>query len=237
MDRTQFTFYESFARAIRRIRKPSDRAAAYDAIIDYALYGTEPDLDNLPDSVCIVFDLIKPNLDTSRRKAAGGKNGRPEKDAGKIEERSEKDTGNKKKKENKKEGEKEKEKENECSVSPLTPQKRESMIGEGLEGRGGDLIIAASEWVQYKGERREPYKETGLKSLITQIRKAADEYGDDAVIDVIRRSMSANYQGIVFDWLKKQKQTASQRKYTTAAEYVPPKPKSVSDVWDMVNKI
>lgn len=54
----------------------------------------------------------------------------------------------------------------------------------------------------YKGERREEYKPVGLQSLVTQITKAAEEYGEAAMIDVITRSMAANYKGIVFDWLK-----------------------------------
>ena len=78
MEREQFTFYASFAKAIQRIRKPADRAAAYDAIIGYALYGTSPDLTKLPDVVGLVFDLVKTNLDVSRRTAEGGKKGRSE---------------------------------------------------------------------------------------------------------------------------------------------------------------
>ena len=41
--RTQFTFYESFYKAISRIKKKADRADAYDAICKYALTGIEPD--------------------------------------------------------------------------------------------------------------------------------------------------------------------------------------------------
>lgn len=105
MEREQFTFYASFARAIQRIRKAADRAAAYDAIVNYALFEVEPDLDNMPDSVCIVFDLIRPNLDTSRRKAQGGKAVRQAEDAAKIPQRPDEDSANKnkKEKENKKE--------------------------------------------------------------------------------------------------------------------------------------
>lgn len=119
MEREQFTFYASFAKAIQRIRKAADRAAAYDAIVNYALYEQQPDLDKLPDSVCIVFDLIRPNLDTSRRKAQGGKATRQTEDAAKMRERQTGDTGNKYKKE--KEGEKEKEIENECYTTPTPP--------------------------------------------------------------------------------------------------------------------
>lgn len=73
MDRTQFTFYESFYKAVSRIKDPEARAMAYDTICSYALYGTEPDMDFLPDTAAIAFELTKPNLDASRRKAENGK--------------------------------------------------------------------------------------------------------------------------------------------------------------------
>lgn len=73
--RSQFTFYDSFYRALSRIRKKADRADAYDAIVAYALLGEEPDLDKLSDAAAIAFEVIRPNLDASRRKAASGKQG------------------------------------------------------------------------------------------------------------------------------------------------------------------
>ena len=74
-DRSQFTFYDSFYRALKRIKKKADRADAYDAIVSYALLGEEPDLENMPDAAAIAFEVIRPNLDASRRKAANGKKG------------------------------------------------------------------------------------------------------------------------------------------------------------------
>ena len=73
--RSQFTFYDSFYRAVSRIKKKADRADAYDAIVAYALMGEEPDMDKLPDAAAIAFEVIRPNLDASRRKAASGKQG------------------------------------------------------------------------------------------------------------------------------------------------------------------
>lgn len=70
--RSQFTFYDSFAKAGCRIRKKTDRCAFYDALIEYALYGVLPDLESLPDVVALAFELVRPNLDASRRKAGGG---------------------------------------------------------------------------------------------------------------------------------------------------------------------
>lgn len=75
MGRKQFTFYESFYSALRRIRKKADRADAYDAIANYALLGQEPDLDSLPDAAAIAFELIRPTLDASVRKAESGRTG------------------------------------------------------------------------------------------------------------------------------------------------------------------
>lgn len=74
-ERSQFTFYDSFYRALKRIKKKADRADAYDAIVTYALLGEEPDLENMPDAAAIAFEVIRPNLDASRRKAANGKKG------------------------------------------------------------------------------------------------------------------------------------------------------------------
>lgn len=75
MGRLQFTFYESFHKALDRIKKKADRADAYDAICRYALYGEVPDLDKLPDAAAIAFELIRPTLDASRRKAEVGAKG------------------------------------------------------------------------------------------------------------------------------------------------------------------
>ena len=119
MDRGQFTFYASFATALRRLKRKNERCDAYDAIVNYALFGVEPEEGTLPDAVMIAFELIRPNLDASRRKALGGKNGIP-KDTGKIAERYEKDSGNKREKENEIETETETETEIETEIETET---------------------------------------------------------------------------------------------------------------------
>lgn len=119
MDRKQFTFYESFASALARIKSKAARCDAYDAICNFALYGIEPDLDSIPDAAAIAFDLIRPTLEASKRKAENGKRG------GKTEA-NEKQTVSKteanrkqtvSEKENEKENEKEGEIENECYIA------------------------------------------------------------------------------------------------------------------------
>lgn len=117
MERTQFTFYESFYKAISRIKKKPDRAVAYDAICAYALYGTEPDLNTLPDAAAIAFELVRPNLDASRRRAVSGKQGgsKPKANSKQSESKGEanaKQEESESKKENEKENKREIE--NEC---------------------------------------------------------------------------------------------------------------------------
>lgn len=204
MERTQFTFYRSFASALKRIRKDADRAKAYDAICDYALDGKEPDLSGLPDAAAIAFDLIRPVLDTSKRKSENGKRGanaKREKEGSKPKAKQKQASSKSKQNDSKpeanakrgetssekeKEKEKEKELENECYL-PLTPSLREIV----------------KQWVTYKAERKEAYKPTGLQKLVSQIANATEKYGEKAMADVIERSMAANYQGIVFDWLER----------------------------------
>ena len=93
--REQFTFYASFATALRRIKKMADRCAAYDAIVNYALYETVPDLDKLPDAAAIAFDLIRPNLDASRKRAKSGKLGGCAEESAEKAEANTKQTGSK----------------------------------------------------------------------------------------------------------------------------------------------
>lgn len=120
--RKQFTFYESFYKSLSRIKKKQDRADAYDIICAYALFNEEPDLDKLPDSVAVAFDLIRPVLDSARKKAVSGKQGGSKPQAnGKQTGSKSKQTAKEKEGEIEKENEKEKEKEieieNECYLS------------------------------------------------------------------------------------------------------------------------
>lgn len=233
MERGQFTFYASYAAAISRIRKKAERCDAYDALVQYALTGEMPDLETLPDVVAMFMEMALPTLDSSRRKAENGLLGgkknktesKPEAD-GKQEqteskpEANGKQTESKKEKESKREEEREKEKENECytpSPSPSSPKpKTATKLAEEIMVLWVDpLRDAVFEWLAYKKEKGQNYKETGLRALLTQIQKAADQYGYQAVVDVIHTSMSANYAGIVFDRLGERRSAA---KTGTAAE-------------------
>lgn len=118
-ERKQFTFYLSFFHAISRIRNKAARCDAYDAICAYALTGAVPDLDTLPDAAAIAFELSRPNLDSSIRKAKNGKAGGSAKQTGSKREANAKQEHPESEKE--KEKEKEIEIENECYIPPIPP--------------------------------------------------------------------------------------------------------------------
>ena len=65
------------------------------------------------------------------------------------------------------------------------------------------LQVKLKEWITYKTERKESYKEQGLKSLLKQIENNCARYDDQAVCDLIDDSMANGWKGIIFDRLKK----------------------------------
>ena len=166
------------------------------AAMDYRESGAEPEFSG---SERFIWPAIRRDIDESvaaqkaisaSRSEAGKQGGRPESEkANASTESNEKQKKQMLSGESKKsygQRKRTKEKDMDSILSPLPPTLRESV----------------EKWVAYKGERREEYKPVGLQSLVTQITKAAEEYGEEAMADVISRSMAANYKGIVFDWLK-----------------------------------
>lgn len=242
--REQFTFYSSFAKAARRIKKPVERCAFYDAVVAFALNGDEPDLDKLPESVALAMELVMPVLISSRNKAANRankrkQNGTNEEQSGETEEQ----TGKKKEKEREgeKEREEEKERENECSlpVAPLKAEEKQTPLPSPEAHFSGDLLSAVRDWLAYKQERREAYKPMGLQALFTQLRRAADENGEAAVVEIIRQSMASGYQGLTLDRLRKTG-TKPRNGPVTAAEAAarpPQKPKSMEEWQRLLDSI
>jgi hypothetical protein len=98
-----------------------------------------------------------------------------------------------------KEKEKEKEKTKENNNIPPTPFSQIIASYSFSES----LMAKTTAWLKYKSERRESYKEQGLKSLLTQIQKNAAKYGEQAVIDLMEQCMAANWAGIIWDRLMK----------------------------------
>ena len=117
MERGQFTFYRSYYEAVKHLNK-SDRAAVLMAICAYALDEELPSLSGTP---AAIFALVKPTLDTSRKKAESGKRGGEHEANGKQTESKPKANGKQTAREKEKEKEKEKEGENEIEEEDDSP--------------------------------------------------------------------------------------------------------------------
>ena len=69
------------------------------------------------------------------------------------------------------------------------------------------------EWITYKVERKEGYKETGLKSLLRQVENKCAEFGEPAVMDLIDTCMASDWKGIIFDKLGAKPVQAQRQSY------------------------
>ena len=222
MERGQCTFYRSFADAIEALSDPLDRDAAYRAVTRYALDGIEPDLTKACEAVKVIWLLVKPTLDASRRKAESGSKGGATRGEDSGEDVASDDGSSKTKsaytkstskiKSASNDGASKKEKEKEVEVEKEKEIEKEVEIereGKGeCEGENARLLAlppdvrtALTNWLAYKRERREAYKPQGLSALLTQTEKACKAHGAAAVADIIGTSMASGYRGIVFDRL------------------------------------
>ena len=160
MERAQFTFYRSYYEAIRELPK-KEQTAVLLAVCAYALDSEEPKLSGTANAI---FTLIRPTLDTGRRKAMGGKNGSPTKDKEKIGERCVKDSAK----------EKEREKENEC----LKENKKEN-ADKPSKKTGYDIILAQIkdnslrdlyyEYIKMRKMIKSPMTDRALTMLINKV--------------------------------------------------------------------
>lgn len=187
-------------------------------------YAEEPDIaPQLNGRESMAFDFIAFDIDQAKmnyenlcqtQSKNGSKGGRPkkassdEKSDGFLEnpknpmlfsETQKSKTNTNTKTENKTETETETKGEK-APLSPLTPE------------FGTDLASAVEAWLTYKHEKRQDYTPTGQEALIAEIRKNAEIYGETAVAELVRQCMASNWQGIIFDRLKKETKPASSPK-------------------------
>lgn len=88
-----------------------------------------------------------------------------------------------------------------------------------VNGRGGyptDIIdqydfseemrAKIDEWLEYKKERRESYKSTGLTALLRKISQKSGEYGENPVMALMDECMANGWRGIIWDKLRTEKE-------------------------------
>lgn len=65
-------------------------------------------------------------------------------------------------------------------------------------GFSDKLNAVVTDWLQYKKEKGQNYKPTGLKVLLEKIKEKVSQTNEAYVIDSINNSMASNYQGITY---------------------------------------
>ena len=181
-----FTFYGNYYELIKYL-PDTERHLIYDSIFKYMFEDVEPELDGLLKGIWI---NIKMPLDTSKNNSIRsiGK-GAPigNKNALKT---NQKQTKNK----------------------PMENQKQTNNISYFLFlisnnkykyiNKDEKLNKTIKDWLEYKAQRNESYKEKGLESLLSQIENQCEAHGVENVTEIIESSMACNYKGIIFDRIK-----------------------------------
>ena len=188
-----FIFYQSFYEALQDL-SPEDRLAAYDAICEYGITGQ---IGELSGTVRAIFLLVKPQIDANeKRRENGKKGGRPKANNNQTETKqkpndNQNETKNEANTNLKKNG---KVKEKAKDIIPPTPLTESEMSDR--------LKVKVEEWVQYKKERRESYKPTGFKHLVTEVENMERKYGTNSVIEAIDTAMASGWKGMNLDRIR-----------------------------------
>ena len=183
----KFTFYKNYYDIINYL-PDEQRLALYDSISKYMFEDKEPELQGLLNGIWV---NIKMPLDTSKKNIKNGQNGGRPINPTNNPEKTQTITQMKPKSEPKA-------KANNISYFLfLINNNKYKYININ-----NYLYKKIEEWLNYKQERKEIYKQTGLQSLLTQIDKQTDIYGEEAIIELINECMASNYKGIIFDKLK-----------------------------------
>ena len=173
----------------------AERGRLFTALLEYARTGEAPQLGG---NERFIFPMMKANIDRdavakaelAEKRAVAGAKGGNQKQANLAK-------ASKCHQEKEKEEEKDKEKD-----------KEEIESAPAFENAA--LQSAFENWLAYKKERREAYRQQGLKALITEIGNNAERYGAETVASLIRECMSNGYKGIIFDRLERKKPAMNQ---------------------------
>ena len=193
----RFTFYSNYYEIIKYL-PDKERLKIYDAIVKYMFDNEEPKLNGLLSGIWI---NIKMPLDNNKKNINNGlKGGRP------LQRNETEQKPNNNPKETQlitqdKPNNEPKGKANNISIFLflISNNNYKYIINNG------NIYNSIKEWLEYKQERKEKYTETGLSKLLNKIDNQIDIYGEQTIIDLIEECMSNNYQGIIWDKLKNQK--------------------------------
>ena len=213
-----FVFYKGFREAINALPQEY-QLKTLQYLMDYAFDGTEPEENGVEKALFLSF---KPQIDASQKRyqtvvANGQKGGRPKKENKQQEsENNQQESENNQNTKNQNQqkpntnlndndnvNDNDNSNQNEKN-NPPTPlgdslQKQLKTIRDSFVFTEA-LHNKVNDWLDYKKEKRQPYKPKGLQSLLSQIQNQCAQHGEQAVIYVIDTSMANNYEGIL--WAK-----------------------------------
>lgn len=188
-----FTFYKNYYELIDNLDR-KNKLIMLEAIVDYVFKDVEPDLTGMNKAIWsnIVMPINKSKANSKRSINHNQK------------ETKEKPNSNQKET---------KEKPIEIKTSNQKETNNIStflfLISNFIFLKDRELLRGKiEEWLKYKWERKEYYKETGFKSLLTQIESNVKQYGESRVIELIDECMASNYKGIIWEKLKKTQTTS-----------------------------
>ena len=88
-------------------------------------------------------------------------------------------------------------------IQSTEEQNTEVQSTENKVFASAELNEAFEQWLRYKKERQQTYRETGLQTLIRKLKKAESDYGSHATAEAIYTSITNGWAGLFFDKLKK----------------------------------
>lgn len=180
---SSFTFYDNYYELLDNLPK-EDKLLMLEAIVDYVFKDKEPMLEGLNKAI---WNNIKMPIDTSKNNSK--RRMKPKENQKRTETKP---------KQNRKET-------NNISTFLFLISNFNYLKDRGL------LRGKIEEWIKYKWERKEYYKETGFKSLLTQIKNNTEKYGEENIIELITECMANNWKGIIFDKLKGKEKTIDKK--------------------------
>ena len=213
--RESFILYTQINEILKEMTD-EQKGQLFQAIVDYEITDEVPELPTL---VKIAFIPIKQGLDANNKKYDDIRQARS--DAGKrsAERRTQqKRTNPNKEEQTQTSGNKQQVQTangnngehyvnvNDNALKEKTPpkggvkEKGEDPLSES--GISEPLQDKVREWLQYKKERRESYRPTGMRSLITQVAKAEQSHGTLAVMEQIETAMSSGWKGMGLDRMR-----------------------------------
>lgn len=195
--RKQFTFYRSYYEAIVDLPK-KDQTSVILAICAYALDEKEP---NLTGTASAIFKLVKPTLDSSKKKSDNGKAGGSAKQTASKMEANQKQTVREKENEKEKEKENELEIENECLrkdkkkrfVPPTLEEVRQycKERNNGVDAKKFFDYFEESDWYDSKGQKVRNWKQ----KVITWERNAKQPSATKTdKLAYLRKSIQEDYE-------------------------------------------